>query len=469
MKKVFAFAIISLIAVGCSSSSNDKGELVEAVGKKWNPEKPYGMSLIPGGAFIMGKSDDDLASVGDAPTKTVTVRSFYMDETEITNGEYRKFVEWVKDSIIRTRLAISAEEQGLTGPAKGAARTSGKNLGSVGDYAFKSVDPTKQSPYDKYMSENYYSTGNEEDMAGRRLNKKIKLKTDTSKYPDAFYSEVMDSMYIPIAESYNGLRTIDVTKLVFRYTEMDIQAAAKAKVGKRSKYIKTEKLQIYPDSTCWIKDFEYSYNEPMHNDYFWHSAYTKYPVVGVTQKQAKAFCAWRTLYKNAYIKSKRKGDNVNSFRLPSEAEWEYAARGGLESATYPWGGPYTHNDRGCYLANFKPNRGDYASDGALYTLEAKSFEPNGYNLYNMAGNVAEWTASSYDPASYEFMSTINPSVMDNANMRKVVRGGSWKDPAYKIQVSTRDFEYADTSRSYIGFRTVQDYMGTQSTINVKRK
>ena len=67
------------------------------------------------------------------------------------------------------------------------------------------------------------------------------------------------------------------------------------------------------------------------------------------------------------------------------------------------------------------------------------------------------------------MSTINPSVMDNANMRKVVRGGSWKDPAYKIQVSTRDFEYADTSRSYIGFRTVQDYMGTQSTINVKRK
>lgn len=470
MKKVIAFTVLSLIAIGCGkSSSNDKGELVEVQGKKWNPEKPYGMSLVPGGAFIMGKSDDDLASAGDAPTKTVTVRSFYMDETEITNGEYRKFVEWVKDSIIRTRLAISAEEQGLTGPVKGAPRASGKSLGSIGDYAFKGVNPAKQTPYDKYMSENYIGTGGEDDLTGRRLNKKIKLKTDTAKYPDEFYSEVMDSMYIPIAESYNGLRTIDVNKLVFRYTEMDMVAAARAKSGKRSKFIKTEKLKIYPDSTCWIKDFEYSYNEPMHNDYFWHNAYTKYPVVGVTQKQAKAFCAWRTLYKNAYIKSKHKGDNVNSFRLPSESEWEYAARGGLASATYPWGGPYTHNDRGCYLANFKPSRGDYAADGALYTVEAKSFDPNGYNLYNMAGNVAEWTASSYDPSSYEFMSTINPSVLDQVNMRKVVRGGSWKDAAYKIQVSTRDFEYADTARSYIGFRTVQDYMGTQSTVNIKKR
>jgi formylglycine-generating enzyme required for sulfatase activity len=66
----------------------------------------------------------------------------------------------------------------------------------------------------------------------------------------------------------------------------------------------------------------------------------------------------------------------------------------LESGTYPWG-PYTKNDRGCFLANFKPRGGDYAADQALYTVEAKSYEPNGYNLYNMAG-VSEWTDSSYD-------------------------------------------------------------------------
>ena len=59
------------------------------------PEKPYGMTLVEGGAFIMGKQDDDIAQLRNAPAKTVTVRSFYMDETEITNSEYRQFVYWV--------------------------------------------------------------------------------------------------------------------------------------------------------------------------------------------------------------------------------------------------------------------------------------------------------------------------------------------------------------------------------------
>lgn len=458
MKKFVAFSAIFTFLVSCGSS--DKGELVGVRGKKWHPEKPYGMTLVPGGSFIMGKSDDDLANVQDAPTKTVTVRSFYMDETEITNSEYRQFVEWVKDSTIRLRLAVLADEVG-GGGTTGGGGGDGKGIAA---YAFNDQDPAKMTPYDKYMYENYYSVGTEDDpYAGRRLNRKVKLIDDTAKYPDEYYTEVMDSMYLPAAESYNGLRTVDVSKLQFRYTWMDIQAAAKAKKGKRSEFIKTEKVPVYPDTTSWIKDFAYSYNEPMHNDYFWHQAYSDYPVVGVTWKQAKAFCAWRTMNKNAYVKKKKGRDQVNSFRLPTEAEWEYAARGGLESGAYPWGGPYTKNDRGCFLANFKPNRGDYAADQALYTVEAKSYEPNGYNLYNMAGNVSEWTDSSYDAAAYEYVSTMNPTVGDLKNMRKVVRGGSWKDVAYFLQVSTRDFEYADTARSYIGFRTVQDYMGLNVT------
>lgn len=462
MKKLIALTATLSFLVSCGSS--DRGELVGVRGKKWRPEKPYGMTLVPGGAYIMGKADDDLANVQDAPTKTVTVTSFYMDETEITNSEYRMFVEWVKDSTIRTRLAILADEMG---------QKPGGDTKGIGEYAFldqQVKEGEEQSAYDKYMYENYYSVGTDENdpYAGRKLNKKAKLITDPQKYPDEYYVEVMDSMYLPASESYNGQRTIDVTKLKFSYAWMDIAVAAKDKSKatrtKRSKYMKKEQVEVYPDTTVWIKDFAYSYNEPMHNDYFWHDAYSEYPVVGVTWQQAKAFCAWRTLYKNAYQKRKNRS-NVNSFRLPSEAEWEFAARGGLESATFPWGGPYAKNDRGCFLANFKPNRGDYAADGALYTVEAKSFDPNEYNLYNMSGNVAEWTDSSYDAASYEYVSTMNPNVPDQANKRKVTRGGSWKDVAYFLQVSTRDWEYADSARSYIGFRTVQDYMGTQKTGN----
>jgi gliding motility-associated lipoprotein GldK len=470
MNKFIFTAVAAVVLASCSSNST-KGELVGTQGKKWHPEQPYGMVLIPGGAYIMGNSDDDIANLGDAPNKTVTVRSFYMDDTEITNNEYRKFVEWVKDSTTRHKLAVYADELGMTSTQssgkskKGKASVNKKGGTSIGDYAFRDQNTDDMTPYDKYMYENYYSIGTEDDeFAGRRLNRNIALHKETSKYPDEYYVEMMDSLYLPPSESYNGLRIMNVEKLVFRFTWMDIQAAAKAKKGKRSEFLKTENVKIYPDTTVWIKDFAYSYNEPMHNDYFWHSAYGDYPVVGVSWKQAKAFCAWRTLFKNSYIKSlKNKRDLINSFRLPTEAEWEYASRGGLESATYPWGSLYPLDDRGCFMANFKPSRGDYAADGFLYTVEAKSFEPNGYKLYNMAGNVSEWTDTSYDASSYEFVSSMNPNVSDLKNHRKVVRGGSWKDVAYFLKNGVRDFEYADSARSYIGFRTVQDYMGTQTT------
>jgi gliding motility-associated lipoprotein GldK len=169
--------------------------------------------------------------------------------------------------------------------------------------------------------------------------------------------------------------------------------------------------------------------------------------------------------KNDYQKTKKKKSLVPEFRLPTEAEWEFAARGGLQGAMYPWGGPYTKNDRGCFMANFKPMRGDYSVDQALYTVEANAYDPNGYNLFNMAGNVSEWIDSSYEPEAYEFSSTINPNVNDEENELKVVRGGSWKDVKYFLQVSSRDYENANQARSYIGFRTVHDYLGADMTAN----
>ena len=444
MKKIVLITLVLAFVTSCGSK--DKGELVGVKGKKWHPEKPYGMSLIPGGAFVMGKSDDDLAGIQDAPTKTVSVRSFYMDETEITNSEYRQFVFWVRDSILRYNLAEMADLEGKTSDDEG-----------IGEFAYLSSEEEDLTPYEKYMLDTY---GNEQ----RKINNDVDLIFETDEYPDELYSEVMDNMYLSLEESYNGQRTWDVSQFEFRYSQMDIQRAAKDRSLSRLDVIDEWPVKVYPDTTVWIRDFEYSYNEPMHNDYFWHQAYGDYPVVGISWEQAKAFCQWRTLKKNIYKKDKGK-QFVNSFRLPSEAEWEYAARGGLAGGTFPWGGPYAKNDRGCFMANFKPLRGNYAADQALYTVEADAYEPNDYNLYNMAGNVAEWTMSSYHSSSYDFSSSINPNVNDESYDRKVVRGGSWKDVSYYLQVSSRDFEVDSVQRSYIGFRTVQDYMGTDVTAN----
>ena len=451
MKKIFILFAAGLLLIGCG---NKRGELVGVKQKKWFPEKPFGMTLVEGGAYIMGKADDDMAQLQNAQPKTVTVRSFYMDETEITNSEYRQFVYWVRDSIALQMLAAKVEE------LNEEAGTDG-----IGAYAFADADTSDISVFQRYMKENYYDD-NENTYANRPLNWDEDIEWSTEDYVDLAYVEVMDELYLPPEVWYNGEMKLDVNKLKFRYRWFDAEQAALDRkkdpnLRGRSDYIYEEdNLEIYPDTTVWIKDFNYSYNEPMHNDYFSHPAYQDYPVVGVSWDQAVAFCVWRTSYKNSYQKASNK-PLVNYFRLPTEAEWEYAARGGIPSGIYPWGSPYLLNDRGCFLANFKPLRGDYSSDQAMYTVEAKSYLANDYNLYNMAGNVAEWTGSSYDPGAYEYVSSLNPNLSLSNEKRKVVRGGSWKDVAYFLRVSSRDYEYKDTARSYIGFRTVQDYLGSE--------
>ena len=451
MKKIFVLFATVLLLIGCG---NKRGELVGVKQKKWFPEKPYGMTLVEGGAYIMGKADDDMAQLQNAQAKTVTVRSFYMDETEITNSEYRQFVYWVRDSIALAMLARKADELDL-----------GEEAGDgIGEFAFADADTADLTEFQKYMKANYYDL-NEDLYAGRPLNWDNDIAWTPEDYVDQAYVEVMDSLYLPPEVWYNGEMKIDVNKLKYKYSWFDAEAAALERkrnpsARDRLPFIKKEEVEIYPDTTVWIKDFNYSYNEPMHNDYFSHPAYQDYPVVGISWSQAVAFCNWRTSFKNLYQKKSNK-PLVNYFRLPTEAEWEYAARGGIPSGIYPWGSPYLLNDRGCFLANFKPLRGDYSSDQAMYTVEARSYLANDYNLYNMAGNVAEWTGSSYDPGAYEYVSSLNPNLSLASEKRKVIRGGSWKDVAYFLRVSSRDFEYADTARSYIGFRTVQDYLGSE--------
>ena len=452
MKKAAIFAL--LIAVFYSCGSNDRGELVGVkVKKKWFSEKPFEMSLIPGGSFTMGKQDQDIIGTMNSPTKTVTVRPYYMDETEVTNSEYKSFVEWVRDSIVRTRLGYQQEfvAMGATPDPNGAGLS-----GGINDYAFKDTVTTTNA-YEKYMYENYYSLGEGIDSI-KPLNWDNDIIWKKEDYPDVDYVEVMDSLYIKRDDAVDGIRTFNPKFLNYRYSWFDADGAAR-KGGNRKDFLINESLNVYPDTTVWVKDFNYSYNDPMHQDYFHHQSYGDYPVVGVTWGQANAFCNWRTKNKNDYLRGKKNSTSVPSFRLPTEAEWEYAARGGLEFATYPWGTGSTTSDRGCFLANFKPVRGNYAVDGALYTMEAKSFNANDYGLYNMAGNVSEWTNTAYNSSSYYMASTMNPNVEDRKNKRKIIRGGSWKDVAYFLEVGSRDYEYSDTARSYIGFRTVQNYIG----------
>ena len=537
MKKIFYFLISILITYSCGSNGpagKSKGELVGIKGKKYFTEKPYGMVLVPGGSFIMGKSDDDLPSIQDAPTKTVTVRSFYMDETEITNSEYRQFVRWVRDSVIRTRLAefasgiddiedamypfmyksekelLASEDDNNSDENVYNYNLNNNNKTLDWDIELVGIGPTYNNPkgtYDKSLwpHEDYAAVMDEFLLSKDEIFNEMKFAWNVEKFlfknkfsnisgQNGYLAKIEEVKRKEIEQIYEQMQTdggidevtqpgsvptfvyyekrdpndpnsgfTDEIEKTVRVTESYLHE--KWPSSKRSKFIKEVPVPIYPDTTVWMRDFNYSYNEPMHNDYFWHDAYNDYPVVGVTWHQAKAFCEWRTKTKNDYQKTKKKKSLVPEFRLPTEAEWEYAARGGLQGAMYPWGGPYTKNDRGCFMANFKPMRGDYAVDQALYTVEANAYDPNGYSLYNMSGNVSEWIDSSYEAEAYEFSSSINPSVNNTENKLKVVRGGSWKDVKYFLQVSSRDYEYASRARSYIGFRTVHDYLGADMTAN----
>ncbi len=233
----------------------------------------------------------------------------------------------------------------------------------------------------------------------------------------------------------------------------------------RGRFIIKERINVYPDTLCWVRDFTYSFHEPMTQNYFWNNAYDNYPVVGVTWNQAKAFSVWRTQIFHSWLISN--GDMyVNDFRLPTESEWERAARGDLDISQYPWGGPYIRNSSGCFLANFKPLRGRYFEDGGFHTVKVYSYNPNGFGLYCMAGNVAEWCSSAFDESQYEFGHDLNSDYDYQAKdgdppvkKRKVIRGGSWKDIGYYLMNGTRTYEYQDTAKSYIGFRNVMTHLG----------
>jgi len=412
---VMGLLSLGLVMTGCGKSSKSTGPVGDgqlrgvSLGSKYVMPKPPGMIYVPSGTFHMGPSDEDISYAFTARNKQVSINGFWMDATEITNDEYRQFVLWVRDSIAGNILN------------------------------FKKNAPDGSSAIDW-------------------------AKVRTIKWADPKIQEQLSALIVTPDNRINGRKEIDAKKIIYHSEWLDYKEAAQRENADkpRSTFVVKKDTPIYPDTLVWIRDFSYSYNEPHAKKYFSHPAYGSYPVVGVSWKQATAFTEWRTHYLNSYLeRSKRMTES--DFRLPTEAEWEYAARGGRSQVPFPWGGPYLRNKKGCLLANFKPGRGNYPEDGGMYTVRADAYWPNDFGLYNMAGNVAEWTSSLYYEGAYNFQHDMNPDIRWNAKdndpprmKRKVVRGGSWKDIGFFLQNSTRNYEYQDTTKSYLGFRCVID-------------
>ena len=432
MKRLLFFgSLLALLAVASSCGTSSNGQLIGVQDRfLWYQPDPFGMLYIPMGSYLMGPNDQDVPFASTTKAKTVSVQAFYIDETEITNNEYRQFVYWVRDSIAHRIL---------------------------GDEGFD----------EHFITENYYG---DQEFDPPHINWYERIRWNE---PDE--REALEQMFLPEYERFYGRRELDTRKLDFEYFWIDFKDAARKGgpgaplrqrgMTDRSIFIKRDVINVYPDTLCWIHDFTYSFNEPMTNMYYWHPAYDEYPLVGVTWKQARAFSIWRTHLFNNFLQESG-GVYVQDFRLPTESEWEYAARGGLDLSPYPWGGPYIRNSRGCFLANFKPLRGNYIDDGGFHTVPVLSYSPNDYGLYCMAGNVAEWTSNAYDESAYDFAHDLNMDYVYEAKendppvlKRKVIRGGSWKDIGYYIQTSTRTYEYQDSAKCYIGFRNVMSYLG----------
>jgi formylglycine-generating enzyme required for sulfatase activity len=174
-----------------------------------------------------------------------------------------------------------------------------------------------------------------------------------------------------------------------------------------------------------------------------------HPIVNVTWEDASAFCRWA------------------GGRLPTEAEWEYAARGGRVRQRYPAGNSISHED-----ANYGQN--DHCCAGRIsgrdaweYTSPVRAFAPNGFGLYDMAGNVWEWVADWHEAADPRFdgvdrdevleaLRNTGPAATDPTGpatgIARVTRGGSWRDGSFLLRVSSRSSAAPDDRDPTIGFR-----------------
>ena len=317
VKNIIICATAAIALASCaagSSRSSAGGEVTGVGGTAWAEPTPYGMVLVDRGSMKVGVQKDDSLWNLRANARGISVDGFWMDETEITNGKYKQFVFWVRDSIIRERLAD---------PAYG------------GNEDFKIEEDKEGNPVTPHLN----------------WNKAIPWRN-----PNEDELRAIESLYL--TNPITGVRELDATQMNYRYETYNHTEAARRRnrldarrreyntdrpvpstqpmISKDTAYVNedgeiirqtisralsgdydflnTYIVNIYPDTTAWINDFENSYNEPYVRMYFAHGGYSDYPVVGVSWEQANAFANWRTDFLRRALG--REGVYVEPYRLP---------------------------------------------------------------------------------------------------------------------------------------------------------
>ena len=443
-----AVALVLTSCFGGKETTANGGELTGASGKGFSEPAPYGMVLIKRGHLRMGLEAQDTLWGKQTPVRDISVEGFWMDDTEITNSEYRQFVNYVRDSIIRERLADP-------------------NYG--GDESYKI----------------------EEDKDGNPVKPYLNWKKSLPRKPNEDELRAIESVYV--TNPVTGEKMLDASQMNYRYEIYDYTAAAlrrnrinpaernlntdvavdpeeRVMISKDTAFVDDEGrivrqtinreltgpwdflntyiVNIYPDTTCFQQTIR------------------KCPVFPETRRKPGRKCP--DFRRKTDCVFSPVGRYVQRYRLPTEAEWEFAARG-KEQNEFPWANEDVASGKGCFYANFKPDNGNYTKDGNLITSKTGIYSANSNGLFDMAGNVAEWTSTIYTEAGVDAMNDINPQLKYNAALedpyrlkKKSVRGGSWKDPESYIRSAWRSSEYQNQPRSYIGFRCVRSLANTSS-------